>query len=184
MSVVLQRKETKMNVSIPLTNIRSYVANEFSVLRTRALRDTLWGKLIGRNTKLARFPEGVFQKGPNRKFLGVQDILVKEIVGTLYRHSDFDHQFRPLKKNLRDRWVNIYLLHEKEEWPPILVHKIGETYYIEDGHHRVSVAHTLGIAFIQAKVWEYPSNNKLAGKCENVECIERTSVKKYATATD
>ena len=173
-----------MNMSIPLTNIRSLVADEFSALRTSALRDTLWAKLIGKNTNLVRFPEGVFQTGPNRKSLGLQDILVNEIVGTLYRHSDFDHQFRPLKKNLRERWVNIYLLHEREGWPPILVHKVGDQYYVEDGHHRVSVARALGITFIQAKVWEYPSPVKPTQKCESAGSQERSSVKKYATATD
>jgi hypothetical protein len=116
--------------------------------------------------------------------MGVRDIPVPEIIGTLYRHGDFDHQFRPLKKNLRDRWVNIYLLHEKEGWPPILVHKVGENYYIEDGHHRVSVARILGMAFIEAKVWEYPSSNKQIKKCETVECEERISVKKYVTAIE
>jgi hypothetical protein len=173
-----------MAIYSSFTSIRSLVANEFSALRTRALRDTLWAKLIGRNTTLARFPEGTFQKGPNRKSLGVRDIPVSEIIGTLYRHSDFDHQFRPLKKNLRDRWINIYLLHKKEGWPPILVHKVGENYYIEDGHHRVSVARALGIAFIEAKVWEYTSSDTETKKYENVECPERTSVKKYVTAIE
>jgi hypothetical protein len=173
-----------MNMSLPLTNIRSFVANEFTALRTRALRDTLLSKLIGRNTSLARLPEGAFQTGPNRKSLGIQDILVNEIVGTLYRHSDFDCQFRPLKKNLRDRWINIYLLHEKEGWPPVLVHKVGDHYYVEDGHHRVSVARALGITFIQAKVWQYPSPAKQTKICESIECWERTSVKKYATVAE
>ena len=173
-----------MNMSLPVTNIRSYVANEFSALRTRALRDTLWAKLIGNNTKLAKLPEGTFQKGPNRKSLGVLDIPVREIMGTLYRHSDFDHQFRPLKKNLRDRWVSIYLLHENEGWPPILVHKVGEHYYVEDGHHRVSVARALGIMFIQANVWEYPNRIGPKKKCENIGCAERRAVKKYVAATE
>jgi hypothetical protein len=174
----------KMNMSLPITNIRSYVANEFSALRTRALRDTLWARLVGKQTGLAKFPEGVFQKGPNRKLIGTMDIPVEEIIGTLYRHSDFDHKFRPLKKNLRDRWVNIYLLHEKEGWPPIVVHKVEDSYYIEDGHHRVSVARALGIAFIQAKVWEYPGSNRQPKPCEKVKCNEQSYAKKYITATE
>jgi hypothetical protein len=173
-----------MNMSFPLTNIRSYVANEFSALRSRAVRDTLWAQLIGRNTSLARFPEGVFQKGPSRKFIGETDIPVKEIIGTLYRHGDFDHQFRPLKKNLRDRWINIYLLQEKQAWLPILVHKVGNYYYVEDGHHRVSVARALDIAFIQAKIWEYPSSSQAVGKCERIECTEQHPVKGYAVIAE
>jgi hypothetical protein len=173
-----------MNLSLPLTSLRSHLANEFSVLRTRALRDTLWAKLTRRHTELARFPEGTFQKGPNRKSVGLKDIPVSEIIGTLYRHSDFDHRFRPLKKNLLDRWVNIYLLQQREGWPPILVHKVGSHFYVEDGHHRVSVARALGMVFIQANVWEYPSPAKPANKCGRLECAERNPVKQYATAAD
>jgi len=173
-----------MHMSLPLTSLRSHLANEFSVLRRRARRDTLWAKLTGRDTKLARFPEGTFQKGPNRKSIGLKDIPVSEIIGTLYRHSDFDHQFRPLKKNLLDRWVNIYLLQEREGWPPILVHKVGDHFYVEDGHHRVSVARALGMVYIQANVWEYPSPAKPATKCERIECTEGNPVKRYATAAD
>ena len=171
-------------MSVPLTNFRSFVANEFSALRTRARRDTLLAKLTRRNRTLARFPDRVFQTGPNRKSIGVKDIPVEEITGTLYRHSDFDHQFRPLKKNLRDRWINIYLLHEKEGWPPILVHKVGDHYYVEDGHHRVSVARALGITFIQAKIWEYPSHVTQTKKYKNVECLEKNSLKKYVPVTE
>ena len=173
-----------MSISFPFTNIRSYVANEFSTLRSRAVRDTLWARLIGRNKNLARFPEGTFPMGPSRKFIGEKDIPVIEIIGTLYRHSDFDSQFRPLKKNLRERWINIYLLQEKESWPPILVHKVGNYYYVEDGHHRVSVARALGTAFIQARVWEYPVSNNPVNKYESFECTERNPVKAYAVSTE
>jgi hypothetical protein len=173
-----------MNMSLPITNLRSYVVNEFSALRTRALRDILWARLVGKQTGLAKFPEGVFQKGPSRKLIGPMDIPIEAIIGTLYRHSDFDHRFRPLKKNLRDRWVNIYLLHEKDGWPPIVVHKVGESYYIEDGHHRVSVARALGIAFIQAKVWEYPGSSRQPKTCERAKCTEQSYAKKYVTATE
>jgi hypothetical protein len=112
--------------------------------------------------------------------IGVKEIPVKEIIGTLYRHSDFDDQFRPLKANLRDRWINIYLVHEREGWSPIMVHKVGEYYYVEDGHHRVSVARSLGIAFIQAKVWEYPVDVKQTKKCLPERCMERSAVRAYA----
>ena len=173
-----------MNISIPLTGMRGYVANEFSTLRARALRSTFWAKVMGRDTGLARLSEENFQKGLNRKMLGLNDVPVEKIVGTLYRHSDFDYQFRPLKKHLRDRWVNIYLLHVSQGWPPILVHKVGDRYYVEDGHHRVSVARALGIVFIQGMVWEYPDASKPTKKCETVTCKERNAVRKYVTAAD
>jgi len=173
-----------MNIQPSFINIRSYVAYEFSTVRIHAIRDSLWAKLLGRNTKLARFPEQAQVAGPNRKLIGVQEIPVEQIVGTLGRHSDFDHQFRPLKKSLRDRWINVYLTFESDGWSPILVHKVGDNYYVEDGHHRVSVARSLGMAFIQAMIWEYPSHIKQIRKCEVVECTEKSAVKGYATIAE
>jgi len=146
-----------------------------------ALRDLLWARLIGRNRKLAIFSEQAPEKSPNRRFIGITDIPLDLIVGTLDRHDDFDHKFRPFRSYLRDRWVNTYLALEQDGWSPIVVHKVGDNYYIEDGHHRVSVARWLGIAFIQAKVWEYTIQVKQSKRCQSVRGPERSSSKLYAT---
>jgi hypothetical protein len=173
-----------MNIYPYSTDIRSHLSHKFFTLRRSARRDSLWAKLTGRNVKLAIFPEEAPEKSPNRKILGVQEIAINEIIGTVSRQNDFDYQFRPLNKHLRERWVNVYLTLERDGWSPVLVHKVGGLYYVEDGHHRVSVARALGIAFIQAKVWEYPSHVPQAKKCENVECAEGNSVKTYVTAIE
>src|SRR5829696_1115009 len=98
----------KMNMVPSFTNIRSYISYQFSTLRTKALRHSLWAKLTGRQRQLEIFPEQAPEKSPNRRLMGVMDIPIREIAGTLSRQNDFDHQFRPLKRYLRDRWVNAY----------------------------------------------------------------------------
>lgn len=168
-----------MNVYPPFTNIRSYASYQFSALRMRALRHSLWTKISHRNTKLAVFPEEAPEKSPNRRFISVQEISVHHIIGTISRQGDFDHKFRPLKNYLRDRWVNTYMTLQGEGWPPILVHKVGNKYYVEDGHHRVSVAKSLGIVFIQAMVWEYPYSPKEPKNCQP-DGLERSSIQVYA----
>jgi hypothetical protein len=172
------RKEKKMNIYPSFTNIRSYLSHEFLALRAHARRDSLLAKLMGRDTKLAVFPEEAPEKSPNRRFLGVQDIPVNEIVGTINRQRDFDHKFRPLNKSLRDRWVNVHLTLQSSGWDPILVHKVGENYYVEDGHHRVSVAQKLGMTLIPAKVWEYPCQVKEQKRCEPEPCPEIIAVQR------
>lgn len=169
-----------MNMYPQLTNVRSSLIDKFYALQTPARRDLIWAKLTGQRINLAIFPEQAPQKSPNRNFAGVKDIQVEQIVGTLNREKDFDHKFRPLKNYLRDRWVNVYLSFEKGGWTPILVHKVGDKYYVEDGHHRVSVARSLGMEFIQAKVWEYSVDGKQGRKCQPIHCPERSSVKAYA----
>jgi hypothetical protein len=102
-------------------------------------------------------------------------------VGTLNRHRDFDHKFRPLKSYLRDRWVNVYLTLQVEGWSPIILHKVGNDYYVEDGHHRLSVARLLGMTYIQAKVWEYPIVEMPAKKPSPARCPERSSATVYVS---
>ena len=173
-----------MNIYPSFTDIRSHLSHEFFSLRTNARRDALWAKLLGRTTNLATFPEEAPEKSPNRKFLGLQEIPVQEIIGTISRQNDFDHQFRPLNKYLRERWVNAYLTLERDGCSPILVHKVGESYYVEDGHHRVSIAQALGMMFIPAKVWEYPCLAKDPRKCQPEPGLERTPAKVYANVTE
>jgi hypothetical protein len=169
-----------MNLYPQLTNLRSSLVAKFNDLQTPARRDSIWARLTGQSTTLALFPEQTPQNNPNRKFIGLNEIQVEQIVGTLNRQGDFDHKFRPLKSYLRDRWVNAYLTFEKSGWEPILVHKIGDQYYVEDGHHRVSIARSLGMGFIQAKVWEYPVETKPTRKGQSARCPERSCAEAYA----
>jgi hypothetical protein len=169
-----------MNMTPSFTNIRSHLAHKFFTQRTDARRDAFWAKLMGKNTELASFPEETPEKSPNRKFKGSEDIPVEKIVGTMNRLSDFDHKFRPLNLNLRDRWVNVYLALERDSWPSILVHKVGENYYVEDGHHRVSIAQVLGMSFILANVWEYPCLAKEPKECQPEPRLESSPVHVYA----
>lgn len=173
-----------MNIYPSFTDIRNHLYHKFFTLRTNARRDSLWAKLRGSHTDLATFPEEAPEKSPNRKFLGMEDIPVEQIVGTLNRQSDFDHKFRPLNKHLLERWVNVYLSLERDGWTPILVHKVGESYYVEDGHHRVSIAQALGMAFIPARVWDYPCQTKEPQPCQSEPCPEARSVQAYAVVTD
>ena len=173
-----------MNIYPSFTTIRSHLTHQFFTLRTRARRASLWARLTGRNIQLALFPEEAPEKSPNRRFIGTEDIPVEQIVGTLSRQHDFDHRFRPLKRHLCERWINAYLALQSDGWPPILVHKVGENYYVEDGHHRVSVAQILGLKFIQAKVWEYPCLTKEPEKTQPESCPERSSARVFAGVAD
>jgi len=170
-----------MNIHPSFTNLRSHISYKFSALRTRALRDMFWTKLTGRNSSLATFPEELRYDSPNKKLLGVKEIRVDQIIGTLNRFSDFDHEFRPVKKHLINRWVDTFISLHHDEWSPILVHKIGEQYYVEDGHHRVSVARSVGMVFMEAKIWEYSTIQKQPETSQRTVCAEHATPKSYVT---
>jgi hypothetical protein len=87
---------------------------------------------------------------------GVQQVPLAQIVGSLGWASDFDRLFRPLHDGQRDRWVNMWVMQQLGGWDPIMVRQIGNLYFVEDGHHRTSVARASGLLGITADVIEYP----------------------------
>jgi hypothetical protein len=87
--------------------------------------------------------------------LGLQVVPIAAIVGTVDRERDFDRHFRPTSGRVRSRWEQIATaMRRGEALPPVDLIKIGEIYFVRDGHHRVSVACALGHADIDAYVTE------------------------------
>lgn len=87
--------------------------------------------------------------------LGLQVVSLAAIVGTIDRERDFDRQFRPTSRRVRGRWEQIAAaMRRGEALPPVDLLKVGELYFVRDGHHRVSVAAALGLADLDARVTE------------------------------
>jgi hypothetical protein len=77
------------------------------------------------------------------------------IVGTVDRGRDFDRRFRPTSGRVRSRWEHIATaMRRGEAMPPVDLVRIGQIYFVRDGHHRVSVARALGRTDIDADVTE------------------------------
>jgi hypothetical protein len=91
----------------------------------------------------------------SRHAAGEQVIPLDSIVGTVdRRRGDFDRSFRP-SPNTRGRWERIAEARKRgEAMPPIDVFRIGDLYFVQDGHHRVSVARGMGDKDINANVVE------------------------------
>ena len=89
----------------------------------------------------------------SRHAAGEQVIPLDAIVGTVdRRRGDFDRSFRP-SPNTRGRWERIAEARKRgEAMPPIDVFRIGDMYFVQDGHHRVSVARAMGDKDINANV--------------------------------
>ena len=88
-------------------------------------------------------------------YLGMREVPVSKIVGSVGRHRDFDRAFLPSKPALGTRWRRIdEIMHSAEELPPVSLYKIGDAYFVQDGNHRVSVARQQGVEMIDAEVIE------------------------------
>jgi hypothetical protein len=81
------------------------------------------------------------------------EVPVANVVGTLSRPGDFDQEFRLVNKSLRERWLRLAdAVASGHDPPPVSLVQLGELYFVNDGHHRVSVARSLGRASIPATV--------------------------------
>lgn len=92
--------------------------------------------------------------------LGLEFAPLDKIVGSTGRSNDFDLAFYPRQNATENRWVNVAKFqYQKGIVPPILLYKVGDAYFVEDGNHRVSVARARGDTTIQAKVIEFDTSN-------------------------
>lgn len=147
------------------TNIRSHFTDQFYAVRSRATLADWFAKLVRRNNNPKSFVAGRASGLYGKRLTGVRAVRVDRIVGTIQRTDDFDKDFRPLKRHLRDRWVNARLRLESDDWEPVRLHKVGEYYFVKDGHHRVSVAKAVGMMYIEAEVWEHCPEPKPRDPC-------------------
>jgi hypothetical protein len=117
--------------------------------------------VTGQPSHLLSFAE-VIRDLPNSPILelGLQDIPLKNVRGSVGRVQDFTGHFMPLRRDewAKERWRTIYTLAVSgASFPPVEVYQLGPLYYVQHGHHRVSVAHYLGWPTIQANVTVWPS---------------------------
>jgi hypothetical protein len=91
----------------------------------------------------------------SERYLGLRVVPLDAIVGTIDRERDFDRHFRPTSRRVRSRWEQIAAaMRRGDELPPVDLLKVGEIYFVRDGHHRVSVASAQGLSDINAYVTE------------------------------
>jgi uncharacterized ParB-like nuclease family protein len=132
---------------------------DFDRARSKAFRRAIRAALTRRSHRLLSLDSVLEAAGiEGRAFGGVHEIPLDKVVGSAapqVKGADFDPGFLPINRRLRERWTRIYkAMVEGDELPPIDVYKLDDLYYVIDGHHRVSVARSLGRDVINARVVE------------------------------
>jgi hypothetical protein len=135
----------------------------FSRELRRRRRDRLANWLTRRPrecTSLASLEQALHDAPPAaRRPAGLCAIPVASIVGTAEaaKTRSFDRRFRP-NPSSRGRWQRLWMAGRRgAPLPPISVYRLGGEHFVRDGHHRVSVARSLGMAAIDAEVTELHS---------------------------
>ena len=130
--------------------------NDYRRVRSRALFGDVIARLSRRPNRLLSFEEvkkSLALGGPI--YRGTQPVPVAQIVGSVDRYRDFDREFLPAQSRTADRWKSIArAFYSDVDLPPVRLYKVGDAYFVLDGHHRVSVARDQGVEFIDAEVQE------------------------------
>jgi hypothetical protein len=88
------------------------------------------------------------------RFLGLREIEVGHIVGTVDRCCDFDRCFHALRGDLATRVGAVARAFPDGAFPPIDAVKVDHAYFVLDGHKRVAAARRSGVEIIDANVTE------------------------------
>jgi hypothetical protein len=149
---------------IELMSLSEQVDKEFAVARRKARLRGLsrrLGRANGAGTLLsfdeARRSAGAY--GGLRR--GRRVVEVCRIVGSAGKHGQFDDRFMPLRSASPERWKRIDRAYRGGmDLPPVSLYGIDGDYFVQDGHHRVSVARFHGAEWIDAEVTEFRSSRR------------------------
>jgi hypothetical protein len=108
-----------------------------------------------------------------RRYLGVREIPLDALVGTEARVSSFTRDFRPLLPSSRDRLRSLQDAFADGAFPPIVAVKLGEAYFVIDGHHRAALSRRRGAEMIDADVTELVARVPLPADADMLEVVLR-----------
>ncbi len=143
---------------IPYMDLNEQVDSDFTRARRRAiLRRVLAGfRKESTSNRLLCF-EDVRRASLayNRLYLGSRVVEVDKIIGSVGRRGDFDRSFLPAKASVGGRWKRVdRAFHRGEDLPSAELYKLGDAYFVLDGHHRISVLRYHGVQTVEAKITE------------------------------
>ena len=137
-----------------LIPVQRVTASDFNRAKSKGYRRKILAILTGRSNQLQDLK--TFTRGANirsRRSIGIRTVRIDQIKGSEGRSQDFDQDFNPLKSHNRDRWLNIARAWLSGAYlPAVELIKVKDIYFVQDGHHRISVARYMGADFIDARV--------------------------------
>jgi hypothetical protein len=131
--------------------------------RRRARRDVWAGRLFGHDWSLRSFDEACCRAVGSPIDVGLRNVPLARIVGSVNKAADFTSSFRPASDGLLGRWKRAYAVARGlRGFHPVDLYELDGEYYVLDGHFRVSVARSLGSDSILARVRSWTAGPALA----------------------
>lgn len=157
----------------------------FDAAHRAALVQDLLAQVRGRPADLLPF-DAVREKLRLRNLVdrGVHEVPLERIVGTVQREREFNRAFLPREESLRDRWEEIEGLAEGAKgFSPVELYRVGNTHFVVDGHHRVSVARAMGSSTIEARVKEFTAPVTLPPDASIEDVVARQGLADFLATT-
>jgi len=122
--------------------------------RARGRLGRVWSMLTGRSRRLLDLAGVEANVRIDARYeAGLEAVLIERIRGSQGRTNDFDRDFHPLQEHSRHRWLSVATAwRQGKPLPPVDLIQVGDVYFVRDGHHRISVARTVGQKAIDANV--------------------------------
>lgn len=134
---------------------RDLASDQFDAAYGLGKKLQVLNKVLRRDNQLQSMEDAMNRSGA--KFIRqaeLRNVEIHKIRGSESRVGDFDANFYPAQKNVKDRWINIAIAKQSDvALPPVELIQIGDNFYVRDGHHRISVAHWLGEEEVDAQVY-------------------------------
>lgn len=140
----------------PSLILEQWARHDYDRARLRAILRAFWRCLRGRCNELMAYSAARGRvRVTGQHELGLQTVDVHAIKGTMGRTADFDSEFAPRSGRAQARWVRVWkAFYRQQPLPPVELYKVGDDYFVKDGHHRISVARQQKQDFIEAIVIE------------------------------
>jgi nucleotide-binding universal stress UspA family protein len=159
---------------------------DFRRARRRAALQDILARLTGRTSNLLSYEQvrrAIKPEGSTT--LGIQEIPLDAIVGTVGRYVDFNRSFLPRSDTDAERWAHLKQdIAARGVRSPIKVYQIGQAYFVLDGHHRVSIARESGATHIPARVTEIHTRVPLSPEDSPDDIILKTEYADFLAQTD
>ena len=160
---------------------------DFHHARKAATMQQLIARLKGEPNELLDFEQVSQQLRADEDTikLGLQEIPLDKIVGSVGRYKDFTREFLPKLKSDEQRWANVRAaIQDMSGMPPIEVYQVGDAYFVLDGNHRVSVARSLGVDTISAYVTQVKTRVALSANDDPDQVICKARYANFLAETN
>ncbi len=145
------------------TALRQKAIRLFERSRWQSWVDLAKRILLGHERALLDLNDIPSQQIISRHYRGIRAVNIDDIRGSMGRCSDFDRSFHPLSDRAQNRWTSVAMARWQDiPLDAVQLVQVGDSYFVQDGHHRISVARALGETMIDAEIYTWEIEGALA----------------------